>query len=153
MPHPQRKKLPHHPTHPIYDPNSGPDIYFITICTTPRHQNQLANPTAWSALLETVLHRQQKADLACNLLLAMPDHLHGLFSFEGGTPMKTVITNLKSYLAKTQGIQWQRDFFDHRLRNWESATEKATYIRQNPVRAKLIENAADWPYLHDRLSR
>ena len=64
----------------------------------------------------------------------------------GAKPMKSVISDCKSWLAKQYGIKWQRDFFDHRIRSWESAQEKATYIRMNPVRAGLVTNPKDWPY-------
>jgi hypothetical protein len=41
---------------------------------------------------------------------------------------------------------WQRDFFDHRLRDDESFEEKAAYILNNPVRAGLVNRFEDWPY-------
>jgi len=44
-------------------------------------------------------------------------------------------------------INWQRDFFDHRLRGDEGWREKSDYILQNPVRAGLIEKYEDWPYV------
>ena len=60
--------------------------------------------------------------------------------------MKSVVAAIKSWGATKAGVDWQRDFFDHRLRGWESAQEKATYIRMNPVRAGLVENPEDWPF-------
>ena len=60
--------------------------------------------------------------------------------------MTKVIANFKSWLAKQCGIQWQRDFFDHRLRTPESAKEKANYTRMNPVRAELVAHPQDWPF-------
>lgn len=44
-------------------------------------------------------------------------------------------------------INWQRDFFDHRLRGDEGWREKATTSLQNPVRTGLIEKYEDWPYV------
>jgi hypothetical protein len=44
---------------------------------------------------------------------------------------------IKRITAKIAGIQWQRNFFDHRLRHNESKAEKYDYICQNPVRAGL----------------
>jgi putative transposase len=41
---------------------------------------------------------------------------------------------------------WQRGFFDHVLRNDENYGQKWNYIRENPVRAGLVNNAEDWPY-------
>jgi len=64
--------------------------------------------------------------------------------------MKKVVSDLKAWLAKKHGVRWQRDFFDHRLRSWESAEEKGAYIRANPVRAGLVEEGGAWPYVLDR---
>jgi putative transposase len=76
----------------------------------------------------------------------MPDHLHMLASFGPDLGMKRVIANWKRYTANHAGIHWQRDFFDHRLRNDESFDEKAAYILENPVRAGLAHRVEDWPY-------
>ena len=121
-------------------------MYFITICCVPRHENQLALPGIWEAIHETISLREEKGESDCRLALAMPDHFHALMGFPGGKSMVQVISAFKSWLASQCGIQWQRDFFDHRLRNLESAAEKAQYIRMNPVRAGLVANPADWPY-------
>ncbi len=37
-------------------------------------------------------------------------------------------------------------FFDHLLRNDESYAQKWEYVRQNSVRAGLVESPEDWPY-------
>jgi hypothetical protein len=44
-------------------------------------------------------------------------------------------------------IDWQDDFFEHRLRNDESARQKADYILANPVRKGLVSRAEDWPHV------
>ena len=126
----------------------GPEdeVFFITICCLPRGTNQLARPEVWSVAHESLMHRERLGDLRVRLVLAMPDHLHGLFSFGGAKPMKRVISDFKSWVAKECGVKWQRDFFDHRVRGWESAVEKGDYIRNNPVRAGLVERSEDWPY-------
>jgi len=41
---------------------------------------------------------------------------------------------------------WQPGFFDHLLRNDESYAQKWEYVRQNPVRAGLVDSAAAWRY-------
>ena len=43
--------------------------------------------------------------------------------------------------------EWQRDFFEHRLRSDESWREKADYILANPVRKGLITEVSQWPYV------
>ena len=41
---------------------------------------------------------------------------------------------------------WQRGFFDHLLRSEESYAQKWEYVRENPVRAGLVQRAEQWPY-------
>jgi REP element-mobilizing transposase RayT len=43
------------------------------------------------------------------------------------------------------GNIWQEEFFDHVLRSNESYSQKWDYVRENPVRAGLVEKAEDWP--------
>ena len=140
-----RKQLPHAGM-PVNPTSPEGEVYFITICCIPRGTNQLAKAPTWQTIEETLSVRESVGDLDCRMVLAMPDHLHGLFGFPSSKPMTKVVSNLKSWLAKQCGIQWQRDFFDHRLRSVESAAEKAKYIRMNPVRAGLVAAPEDWPY-------
>ena len=41
---------------------------------------------------------------------------------------------------------WQPGFFDHLMRSSESYTEKWNYVRQNPVRAGLVNNPDHWEF-------
>ena len=140
-----RKRLPHD-GRPLVPGDPEGEVYFITICCVPRGVNQLATPEAWEILRGTIDHREHTGDLKCRLALAMPDHFHALMGFPGEKAMKVVVTAFKSWVAAKAKVKWQRDFFDHRIRSWESATEKSKYIRMNPVRAGLAEQPEDWPF-------
>jgi REP element-mobilizing transposase RayT len=124
-----------------------PESFFLlTVCTTPRGSNQLAvEPAGWH-VLDAFRHYHEQQRWYCDLVLLMPDHLHALVAFPFEGRMRPCVSSIKSFLAKQHGIRWQRDFFDHRLRHDESRHEKADYILQNPVRAKLIGEEADWPW-------
>ncbi len=93
----------------------------------------------------------------------MPDHVHLFASFGTGATatLGTWIKGLKRYLDRcllSLGIQpcalpgqklrsfWQPGFHDHLLRSGESYAQKWGYVRQNPVRASLVKDAADWSY-------
>ena len=41
---------------------------------------------------------------------------------------------------------WQREWFDHWSRSDEQDEKIAQYIRQNPVKAGLVQDHTDWPY-------
>jgi REP element-mobilizing transposase RayT len=140
----RRTHLPHDPPDWI-DPTQ--EAFFITINCLPRKTNQLANDKVWSALIEALEFREERGEWKWRLILAMPDHLHGIVCFPNSFFMRKTISAWKRWLAKSHAIHWQRDFFDHRLRSMESAIEKANYIRMNPVRAGLCANPQDWPYV------
>jgi REP element-mobilizing transposase RayT len=143
---PKRKHLPH--SVPMWvDPEKS--TYFITVHCQDRTTNQLATDTMASAIFETVVNRQTRRLWWPHLFLIMPDHVHALLSFpRSGKTMKQVIETWKEWTAKQLGIGWQRDFFEHRLRDEESLREKADYILQNPVRDGLVPRAEDWPYVY-----
>ncbi len=77
----------------------------------------------------------------------MPDHLHMLIGISPDAKLSKLIRDFKRIAARKGKIEWQRNFFDHRLRHDESETEKFEYIRQNPVRAGLVQPDANWPYV------
>ena len=76
----------------------------------------------------------------------MPDHAHMLATFGPDASMEKIVRSWKRHSARYASIRWQRDFFDHRLRNDESFEEKAAYILNNPIRAGLVARSEDWPY-------
>jgi putative transposase len=41
---------------------------------------------------------------------------------------------------------WQRGFTDHRIRDAEDLQRHREYIHQNPVKRRLVKNAADYRY-------
>jgi len=83
----------------------------------------------------------------------MPDHIH---LFAGFGPESITVSawmkSLKNAISKTlrnatfHGPHWQKGFFDHVIRSQESYEQKWLYVRNNHVRAGLVQSAEDWPY-------
>ena len=125
------------------------ETYFITINCQERGRNQLALPDVAQPLFDTVRHRQEKFLWWPHLFLLMPDHLHALLSFPpSDKPLKLVVRKWKEWTAKQIGLDWQDDFFEHRLRREESRRQKADYILANPVRAGLVSRPEEWPFVY-----
>jgi REP-associated tyrosine transposase len=82
----------------------------------------------------------------------MPDHVHLFVCGGDDFVLGRWIGGLKQALArgvgwsKPKGQIWQEGFFDHVMRNDESMSQKWEYIRQNPVRAGLVDRSTDWPF-------
>jgi putative transposase len=140
---PQRRILGH------TSPSGIPDtpVYFVTICGKVRGQDQFCQSQVAGKIFESVAFYHERKRWWMHLMLLMPDHIHCVVRFPVTESMSAVIRAWKHYLATQRGISWQRDFFDHRLRTRESYDEKASYIRQNPVRAGLVKTAVEWPYI------
>lgn len=118
---------------------------FITVCTEPRGVNQLCRKQTVITLFKTarVYHEQQRWYL--KLLLLMPDHAHALLGVSGDTSLSQLVRDYKRITARISGVRWQRNFFDHRHN--ESVAAKYDYIVHNPVRAGLIAQEDQWPYV------
>ena len=61
--------------------------------------------------------------------------------------IKGVSARNVNQLLGSSGPLWQEESFDHVLRNDESFLEKREYIRQNPVRARLVISPEDYRWL------
>ena len=79
----------------------------------------------------------------------MPDHVHPLLSFPTESKMTAVIGRWKAWQTRTLDVNWQINFFDHRIRNDHEFELKSDYIRQNPVVKGLCARATDWPWEMD----
>ena len=142
MPLPQRRWLTHVPPAWVGDPT-----YFITLCCRSRGANQLCTADVAEKLLTAVQHYHQQLRWHVSLWLLMPDHVHALVLCPRDEDLAKTVAAWKQFTARGAGIAWQKGFFDHRLRNYESLQEKAHYIRMNPVRKSLVAQPEDWPYV------
>lgn len=126
-------------------------VYFITTNTHER-QKLLDCAAADEAFVRFSEGATTRGVLVGRYVL-MPDHLHLFAAFtEDAISLSAWVQSLKVKLAQALRAHgrgapyWQKDFFDHVLRSAESYAEKWEYVRQNPVRAGLVERAEDWPY-------
>ena len=82
----------------------------------------------------------------------MPNHVHVLFSPMQGQTLRAILHSWKSYsanqtnalLART-GPFWQREYFDHLVRDESSVLKFMRYIQDNPRRAGL----SNWPWVEE----
>jgi REP element-mobilizing transposase RayT len=120
----------------------------VTVCTAGRRRC-LAEP-AIHQLLRSIWLRHDRYRVGRYVL--MPDHLH-FFCSPGTSPPESLTAWMrfwKSHAAQrwpdgTRSV-WQRDFWDTQLRSGESYAAKWQYVRENPVRAGLVEHPDDWPF-------
>jgi REP element-mobilizing transposase RayT len=124
------------------------EVYFITANLAQRGGDALIRDDAFSTIQESVDHYTAQGLWHVRLLVIMPDHIHALMSLNTRTKsISTIIGGWKRYLSKKVGLEWQKNFFEHRIRNQNELMEKESYLLNNPVRAGLCEKQVDWPYV------
>jgi len=137
------------PRSPIWLKHDQVVTYFVTLCVEDR-RSVLANPAAFRAIQTFCRANANWRTIAA---VAMPDHFHALVC-----PLKDREAKITQFSAglkrfvrsQTQATwKWQDGVFDRLLRKDEFAESKWFYIRENPVRAGLVERWEDWPYLID----
>jgi putative transposase len=124
--------------------------YFLTICTAHRAAG-LGRPDIGSAILDELRAMERDATWAVRCATIMPDHLHLLVALGERLPLARAVQRLK---AKTShelaggGLQWERGFFDHRMRPNDDALLVFLYIYLNPYRASLLDKSEAWPWYY-----
>ncbi len=131
----------------IYLPCDQSVIYFVTICVKDRRL-VLANRIVHEAIGDVT------AGLRSWTLIAgvtMPEHVHCFVcpTTDRDLSVGDFSNAFKRLLRQRIGDQewkWQRGCFDRLLRSDESFADKWAYVRENPVRAGLVQSWEEWPY-------
>ncbi len=102
-------------------------------------------------LVEVLYHHRERQEYLLHEFVVMPDHFHLLIT--PGITLERAMQMVKggfSYRAKRElafgGEIWQNSYYDRRLRDKIEYEKIRNYIRQNPMRAGLVERAEDYPY-------
>ncbi|MFB3918415.1 MAG: transposase [Terriglobales bacterium] len=84
--------------------------------------------------------------------VVMPEHIHLLLSEPGVEVLSKAIQALKISVSRRAAIVggsgvsrlWQKRYYDHNIRDYESFVEKLRYIHRNPVKRGLCTRPEDW---------
>lgn len=96
----------------------------------------------------------------CKLLswCIMPNHVHVLAELRDEVLLSDLIKKWKGSSATEanrilgrRGTFWFREYWDRYMRDAKHLADTTHYIDQNPVKAGLVEYAADWRYGSARL--
>jgi len=97
-------------------------------------------------MLNTLRSWHDEKDGTVLAATVMPDHVHVLYALGRKLTAGQCVGRWKSTLRRAINFteEWQRDFWEHRLRPDEAAEDYAFYIFMNPYRAGLIPATAVW---------
>jgi adenine-specific DNA methylase/REP element-mobilizing transposase RayT len=130
--------------------------YFVTFRCRKGLQLQ---PEDRSIVLQS-FHYWNGKRIDLDAVVVMTDHAHALFRITDGSSLSAITHSIKSYSANQinkrngrSGPLWQDETFDHILRDEVSWQEKFDYIRNNPVKAGLVEALGDYEWVYPREHR
>ena len=139
------RKLPHW--------QIGGSWYFITF----RTKRLALSPAARTMVVDAIMYNFKKRyELAAATV--MPDHVHMIFrplDKPGGSycPLPEILKSVKGFSSRRIKASvgaapvWQTESFDRIIRTPEEWREKYEYVRNNAVKAGIVERPEDYPWL------
>ncbi|MBI2252751.1 MAG: transposase [Armatimonadetes bacterium] len=112
--------------------------YFITICCF----NFKPNLSKYQEVLKKILEYlpERFLGLKIDYFVLMPTHLHVIFVFEGcGVSLGEVVRTYKALVANKTRVKnfWQRNYYEHVIRNEKALLKIREYIKNNPDILKI----------------
>lgn len=134
------------PIHGVLHLPNKPTIVFGTVCTKER-KPWLAKKHVQENLVNIWTNAQA---WVTGRYVIMPDHIHFFAAAtESAISFDNWVRYWKSLFSKSHSVsneKWQSNHWDTRLRSSNMYEEKWNYVRHNPVRHGLVDNAEEWPF-------
>ena len=96
-----------------------------------------------------LFNHQKKYELICWCI--MPNHVHTLIAPVEGMSLSEIMYDWKSYTTHAinkalnrKGKLWMMEYFDRYIRDDNHFQKVVNYIHNNPVKAGLVADPADW---------
>jgi len=138
--------------------------YFITIVTQQREPLLVDN----IGLLRIAFGlSKRRYDYSIDAIVVLPDHIHMIITPKNAKEYPKIISHIKrsfvygldnktkdkakmrissaKYRRKHSGV-WQERYYEHTIRDEEDWLVRLEYIRINPVKHNLVEDATQWEY-------
>jgi REP element-mobilizing transposase RayT len=112
--------------------------YFVTICTACRKPFLEQYRTEAEQVLMNLPLRFP--GLRIDFYIIMPDHAHVIIILENSdASLSQIIRTYKALVTKTSGYKpfWERNFYEHIIRNEKALCEIRKYIQENPDKEML----------------
>ena len=125
-----------------------PGWYVLVTSATHDRWPIFKRPENCELFLETLQHYRREGKYLLHDFVVMPDHIH-LPITPQGISIERVVQLIKGGFSHRYGSKhsvWQKGFTDHRCRYRVDFLARRKYIRQNPVTARLVPYAEDYPY-------
>ena len=133
--------------------HSIPGTYYYLTFTTLKKKTLLTTPKIADIIFQAFDWLEANDRLRWFCIVVMPDHIHTVIQLGNKQKLSRLIQSFKSHTAKQinaclgrSGSIWQPAYHDHGIRRDESLNAIIEYCYHNPVRARLVKVAKDYPY-------
>ena len=131
---------------------SGVRTFHVTSSTSDK-RFLLQSDRAAQLFLRVLQEYREQGKFLLHEFVVMPDHFHVLITVGADTSVERAVQFIKGGFAFRAGKElgfkapiWQRGFSEVRVLNAQAASHVCEYIRDNPVTAKMVQKASDYPY-------
>ena len=139
MPRPPRHHLPGVPLHIIQRGNNRKPCFF--------------NETDYTVYLDKLRYYAREYKVAIHSYVLMTNHVHLLLSPATTQGVSKMMQSLGRYYVRfvngsynRTGTLWEGRFKDSLVHSTQYLLKVSRYIEMNPVRAKMVEDPADYPW-------
>jgi putative transposase len=127
-------------------------VYLVTFCCHGRMPVFAVREFA-AIVIEEIAHSDRSGASQTLAFVVMPDHVHWVMALGARHRLERAVGQLKGRAAARVnrlrgrlGCLWQSGFHDHAVRAEEDLEAICQYVLHNPVRAGLVERAAEYPF-------
>lgn len=125
--------------------------HFVTITTKDRIR-RFEKPELSEATIRVLIHLREKHGFQLFSYCLMPDHFHGLIRVDNSDlDLSNICGRFKGLSTRefwrfSEGKLWHRGFYERIVEGDDAIYGCVRYIRQNPVKAGLVDRWDQWPY-------
>jgi putative transposase len=131
---------------------AGVRTFFVTSSITGK-RNLLQSQRSAQLFIDVLYHYRSQQKYRMHGFVVMPDHFHVLFTVGQEISIERAVQFIKGGFAFRAGKElgfrppvWERGFSEVRIYGPEALSRVHEYIEQNPVKRRLVETAAEYPY-------
>jgi REP element-mobilizing transposase RayT len=107
-------------------------------------------------IVKSSIHFYDSHDYILYCYCIMPNHVHVLFAqIENARTIDKIMQSIKRYSARhinkvlrREGSIWQSESYDHIVRSEKEFYRIISYIVNNPVKARLVDEWDEWPHTY-----
>jgi putative transposase len=132
--------------------NFADRTFFVTSVTWERRP-LFRSERAATMFVETLFGYRDRGTFQLYEFVLMPDHVHLLLAPKPSLALERAMQFIKGgyshRFTKETGPRmeiWERSFTNHRIRDAFDYEKHRSYIRSNPIRARLVKRPQDYPY-------